>query len=70
MEDNLQWRTDFDGRQSSMVDDLQCRTTFGGKNRAYELEGFLNWSLTLKTMYCFYIFNHSERVGGQNKSEQ
>ena len=32
-----------------MVSDLQCKTTLGGKNRASELDGFLNWSLTLKT---------------------
>ena len=44
---NFWCKTTFNGRQSSMVDDFQCKSTFGGKNGASE--GFLNWSLTLKT---------------------
>ena len=47
MEHNLQWKMAFDGRQSSMVDDLQCKMTYERENRASELEGFLNWSLLL-----------------------
>ena len=47
MEGDLQGKMTFNGRRSSMVEELQCKTTF---------RGFLNWSLTLKTMSCLLLF--------------
>ena len=31
MEDDLPWKTNFDGRQPSMEDNLQWKTTFNGR---------------------------------------
>ena len=36
MEDDLQWKTTFDGRQPSMEDDLQWKTTFNGRQPSSE----------------------------------
>ena len=38
MEDNLQWKTNFDGRQPLMEDTLRWKTTFGGRQPSLESE--------------------------------
>ena len=46
----------FHERQSSMLNALQCNTTFAGEKRDCELEGFLTWSLKLKAKFCIYWY--------------
>ena len=36
MEDNLRWKTTFNGRRPSMEDDLQWKTTFNGRRPSME----------------------------------
>ena len=45
MEDDLQWKTTFDGRQPLMEDDLQWKTTFNGRQPSMEDE--LRWKTTI-----------------------
>ena len=44
MEDNIYWKTTFDGRQPSMEDDLQWKRTFDGRQPS--IEDGLQWKTT------------------------
>ena len=44
MEDDLQWKTTFDGRQLSMEDDLRLKMTFDGRQPL--MEDNLRWKTT------------------------
>ena len=44
MEDDLHWKTTFDGRRTSIEDDLRWKTTFEG--RQILMEDYLHWKKT------------------------
>ena len=60
MEDDFWRKMAFNGRWSLMVDELQWKTTFGGRKQRFWTKGSLNWSFTLKTKSFHFL-----PVGGQ-----
>ena len=62
MEDNLRWKTTFDGRRPLMEDGLQWKTTFDGRRPS--MEDDLRWKTTFLRKYNLTIVEFGEEDYG------